>query len=129
VGWVILDGTKMRSNVKLVLRRPQMPPRSVRLRLTALYGSLFLVSGAVLLTLTYLLVSNVTSSGHIFSLPSAPAQTVRGQPFVTAASQRSVDLHQMLVQSGIALALMTLISAMLGCSSPTPRTSSAPRWR
>ncbi len=33
-----------------------LPRRSVRLRLTALYGGLFLISGAVLLAITYGLV-------------------------------------------------------------------------
>lgn len=45
------------------------PRRTVRLRLTAAYGALFLLTGAVLLAITYLLVSR--------NLPPGP-QTVRG---------------------------------------------------
>jgi hypothetical protein len=39
-----------------VVRRRLLSVRTVRLRLTALYGSLFLVSGAGLLAVTYVLV-------------------------------------------------------------------------
>jgi signal transduction histidine kinase len=46
--------------------RPHLPRRTVRLRLTGLYGGLFLLSGAALLAITYLLVVNNTS-GFIFS--------------------------------------------------------------
>jgi signal transduction histidine kinase len=111
----ILEAKKMRPHGKLVRARRHLPSgSSVRLRLTALYGSLFLISGAVLLTITYLLVKNVTSSGHIFSSPNLNPQTPSRGHFPTAASQHSVDLHQLLIQSGIALAIMTLISAALG---------------
>ena len=105
----------MRPHGKLVRARRHLPSgSSVRLRLTALYGSLFLISGAVLLTITYLLVKNVTSPGHIVSSPNLRPQTPSTGHFPTAASQHSVDLHQLLIQSGIALAIMTLISAALG---------------
>jgi signal transduction histidine kinase len=40
--------------------------RSLRLRLTALYGGLFLLSGAGLLTVTYLLVQHATGNGNFF---------------------------------------------------------------
>ena len=36
----------------------RLPRRTVRLRLTLLYGGVFLVSGVVLLTITYFLVTN-----------------------------------------------------------------------
>ena len=36
-----------------------LPRRSVRLRLTVVYGGLFLISGAGLLTVTYLLVAGL----------------------------------------------------------------------
>jgi signal transduction histidine kinase len=104
----------MRSRSKAVPGWLRVPPRSVRLRLTALYGSLFLISGAVLLTITYLLVKNVTSPGHIFSLAHPPPHRPARGHVSSVASQRSVVLHQLLVQSGIALAIMTVISAVLG---------------
>lgn len=43
-----------------------LPRPTIRLRLTLLYGGLFLVSGAVLLTVTYVVVSNSTS-GTVFA--------------------------------------------------------------
>ncbi|HUA46637.1 MAG TPA: HAMP domain-containing sensor histidine kinase [Solirubrobacteraceae bacterium] len=43
-----------------------LPRRTLRLRLTLLYGGLFLLSGAVLLAITYLLVVNATS-GFVFT--------------------------------------------------------------
>ncbi len=40
------------------MRPPPLPRRSVRLRLTLVYGGLFLLSGAGLLAITYFLVSH-----------------------------------------------------------------------
>ena len=40
------------------LRHPGMPRRTVRLRLTMLYGGMFLACGAGLLFITYLLVAH-----------------------------------------------------------------------
>jgi signal transduction histidine kinase len=78
----------------------------VRLRLTALYGSLFLVSGTALLAITYLLVRAATTTTTATTrTPGGPA---------SAATQHSLDLHQQLLQSGIALAIMTVLSAALG---------------
>jgi signal transduction histidine kinase len=87
-------------------RRLWLPGRSVRLRLTALYGSLFLVSGTGLLAITYLLVRAATTT------TTATTRTPGGPALV--ATQHSLDLHQQLVQSGIALAIMTVLSAALG---------------
>ena len=70
--------------------RPHLPRRTVRLRLTLLYGGLFLVSGAALLAITYVLVVHATSgylpfngpngvSGGVVGVGSARAAP-RGQP-------------------------------------------------
>jgi signal transduction histidine kinase len=81
----------------------------VRLRLTALYGALFLVCGAGLLAITYLLVSRATQISAVAT--SSPGEGgARGA--VTHA--HLVDLHQLLVQSGIALAIMAVVSVVLG---------------
>src|SRR5262245_11323006 len=57
------------------LARPHLPGRTVRVRMTLLYGALFLVSGAALLAVTYLLVRHAvagqSASGDSFS--PAPA--------------------------------------------------------
>ena len=42
-------------------RNPHLPLRTVRMRLTLLYAALFLVSGAVLLAITYGLAWNATT--------------------------------------------------------------------
>jgi signal transduction histidine kinase len=55
-----------------------LPHRTVRARLTVLYGGLFLLSGAVLMAIAYALLVN---SGFVFTLQSGPGnQAVRGQP-------------------------------------------------
>ncbi len=110
----------------------------VRLRLTLLYGVLFLVSGAVLLAVTYVLVANSgpnvavsTSSRMPFggeqnvsvflgeTLPADPrlpeaerriVEAVREQ----AAQQQAQIMHQLLVMSGVGLAIMSVVAALLG---------------
>jgi signal transduction histidine kinase len=55
----------------LGLRRPawlHMPRRTARIRLTALYGGLFILSGAVLVVVTYLLFERATA----FTKPALP---------------------------------------------------------
>jgi signal transduction histidine kinase len=121
------------------LTRPQPPRWTVRLRLTLLYGGLFLASGAALLTITYLLVRS--STGTVVKTPaqvsgafpkSIPAaSSVAGHPTAggraisipsrrasidLAAKQRAhaEELNQLLIQSGVALAIMTVASIALG---------------
>jgi signal transduction histidine kinase len=136
--------------------RPNLPRRTVRLRLTLLYGGMFLVSGAALLAITYVLVVHNTK-GFIFSSQNGLAGTVVGSPYGAPRSasggqslrveqfgltvhqvrvltpqqaqaqirqarqmkaqsdrQHNSDLHQLLIQSGIALAVMTVLSLALG---------------
>jgi signal transduction histidine kinase len=139
------------------LRHPQT---TVRWRLTLLYGGLFLVSGAALLTITYTLVDHATvrngpfrdavqfTRGSVNALP-APGplpSNVRGRTVVSGpnfaqvkaksvprpvqqllrskagreavlflgSDQRVSDLHQLVVESVIALAVMAIISTLLG---------------
>jgi signal transduction histidine kinase len=99
--------------------RVRMPARTVRLRLTLLYGFLFLASGAALLAVTYGLVDNRLSNLRVSSGPaSGPTSggTVRA-PSTAAGSLRAwqtTALHQLLVQSGIALAIMAVVAIALG---------------
>jgi signal transduction histidine kinase len=46
-------------------RMGRLPRRTVRLRLTVLYGALFLISGAALLTMTYFFVAEATGNAFI----------------------------------------------------------------
>lgn len=108
-------------------RIPRLPRRTARLRLTVLYGALFVASGAALLTITYLLVRHSTvvhvtgtrlspptglDAPHPPELPVLPDQTeqLRRQ----ADGQRAEQLHQLLIQSGVALGTMAVISVGLG---------------
>ena len=95
-----------------VIRSDRAPAVSVRVRLAALYGSLFLVSGAALLALTYVLVRRATAGGSVTRITGGGV-TPSGARALTATSH-TIDLHQMLVQSGIALAIMAIVSALLG---------------
>ena len=82
-----------------------------------LYGVLFLVSGAGLLALTNLLVAtNLPMESRIVSGTAAPGQLPPSPSYLQsqAVRQRSVALEDLLVQSGIALAVMTVLSIGLG---------------
>jgi hypothetical protein len=52
-----------------------LPSRTVRLRLTLLYSGLFLVSGAVLLAITYLLFRSRTGPNLIVATGSSHGST------------------------------------------------------
>jgi signal transduction histidine kinase len=120
-----------------------LPRRTVRLRLTLLYGGLFLISGTGLLIITYVLVAHrfptiMTvqgktvahgGAGIAFSTSTAgPACTAGQHPVVSpaqltrcarqaqadAARQQATEMNQLLTQSGVALAIMSVISIVLG---------------
>ena len=119
----------MRSPSQTQLLVPQswlrLPSWSARLRLTLLYGVLLLASGALLLTITYLLFEDFTD-GEEWLRPSV----LSGGPYVTygprgqaqaafspmdglQAMQRASDLHQLLTNSGIALAIVGVLGFLL----------------
>lgn len=101
----------------------RLPRRTVRLRLTFLYGGLFLACGAALLSVTYLLVSRSTEVRRLDAFQGRPVgdppppimrrELVRLTENAAGRQQQAV-MDQLLVQSGIALALMTVISIGLG---------------
>ncbi len=99
-----------------------VPRRTVRLRLTLAYGGLFLLSGAVLLAVTYVLFRYTfyDASLHSYSF-HAPGTTLPGHqlpglpaPRAQDARQHNADLHQLLIVSGIALAIMAAASVVVG---------------
>ncbi|HEY2479753.1 MAG TPA: HAMP domain-containing sensor histidine kinase [Solirubrobacterales bacterium] len=97
----------------------RLPAPTVRLRLTLLYGGLFLVSGAALLAITYLLFRRATGVDLI--VPSLEPESlsphlrhVVESKFAGLEHRHADDLHQLLVRSGIALAIMTVASIALG---------------
>ena len=116
-------------------RMLQLPSGTVRLRLTLLYSALFLVSGAMLLAITYLLFRSATGinlivvptgTPHGSTGPDAPkdllanpevaryVRHVAESRFAQVERGNDTELHQLLVQSGIALAIMTAVSIALG---------------
>jgi len=113
----------------------RLPRRTVRLKLTLLYGVLFLACGAALLAITYVLVSHAMpmvatsrgqSSGGGFGATTgqycfidgsgggAPRSLPSNGCSVLLAQQRRGELQTLLVDSGIALAIMAAVSAGLG---------------
>jgi signal transduction histidine kinase len=139
----------LRERFTKLAAKPHLPRRTVRLRLTLLYGGLFLASGAALLAITYVLVVHATD-GFIFkgqngvsfssSTKAPPGGVKKGgeRPHLTtvgpaskgltprqaeqqarqlqqqAQQQHASVLHQLLIQSGIALAGMSVLSILLG---------------
>jgi len=99
-----------------------LPRRTVRMRLTALYGALFLVSGAVLLAIA----SGVVVSSSRVSVAANPASSsplqadqarihhLQAQLASAEAQIHSGVSHGLLVGSAIALGVMTVVSLVLG---------------
>jgi signal transduction histidine kinase len=134
--------------VRLPLSVVRLPRRTVRLRLTLLYGGLFLISGTGLLIITYILVAHrfptlvtahsgtaiqsqvgtgVQVGGSTSTSTAGPAcaagqlpvsaeqfSRCAAQAKAAAARQQATMLNQLLTQSGVALAIMTVISIGLG---------------
>ena len=132
---------------------PGRSRRSIRVRLTLIYGGLFLICGAALLAITYVLVDNATAgyfsagqpggrtvTGFVGATPGAEqhgslaqglqlngngrqstikltpgqARAVTRQMQAAAASQHASEMRQLLLYSGVALAVMAAVSAGLG---------------
>jgi signal transduction histidine kinase len=110
---------------------------SARVRLTAVYTGLYLVSGAALLALVYGLVAHDVKTKHTvtvpdkqflqqctqafkFQTPTAPGFTQKCKGALKAAaaagatSQRDLTLHNFLIYAIIGLALTTIVAAALG---------------
>ena len=111
------------------------PAPTIRLRMTVLYGVVFLITGAVLLTLGYLLVRHNLDAGANFHevrqqlqrLGVLPAAAPFGNSFRFApgspeasvaaavrAQLRNDALHRLLVEYLLALGVMTLVSVVAG---------------
>ncbi|MEU1345417.1 HAMP domain-containing sensor histidine kinase [Streptomyces sp. NPDC090075] len=113
-----------------------LTPRRVRVRFAMLFGLLFIASGAVLLGITYLLVNrptqNVVTAVHDEGVPgdgSSPGTVIQPGPgsgspqdltaWLNDQLRRQTEhlhdaqMHDLLVQSGTALAIMAAISIVL----------------
>jgi signal transduction histidine kinase len=93
-----------------MLKSMRMPRRSVRLRLTTLYGILFFISGGLLLAAVTGTTVSRTSS---VAAPGRPARAVPPLPPNPNAANSSVS-HQLILASFIALGVMTVVSLGLG---------------
>src|SRR4029077_16434244 len=103
---------------------PRPPPRTARLRLTALYGGLFLGCGSILLAVTYVLVEKAIDPpdfcGRLKHLASAPVGDActqqRSIQLVTVLAKEIAgsDLRQVLIQAPAALAIVTALALALG---------------
>jgi two-component system, OmpR family, sensor histidine kinase VanS len=91
-----------------------LPSRTVRLRLTLLYGGLFLVSGMALLAIMYLLFRDNTGVDLIVPHGAQHPDPRAEQEFSRLVQRSSDQLHAGLLQAGIALAIMTVVSGALG---------------
>jgi signal transduction histidine kinase len=126
---------------RLTARLARLPPRTIRMRLTAVYGGLFLLSGTALLTITFFLARReFTGNFFVRSGQAAIAKALLAQGssyhpvngaktaptpggvslgakkglLAAANAQSDAALHQLLIDSGIALTLMAVISIWLG---------------
>jgi signal transduction histidine kinase len=98
-----------------------LPRRTVRLRLTALYGALFLATGIGLLTITNILARSWpwprpvigSGSGRVCEV-THPVCFSPAELLAQAAAGHAADLNQLLADSAIALGVMTMVSAALG---------------
>lgn len=94
---------------------------TARLRLTALYGGLFLLSGAALLAITYLLAratdnpSYLELSGNIFrTIPPSEVGHLHQFQVAVARYESGRDLRRQLIESGVALVIMAVVAVALG---------------
>jgi signal transduction histidine kinase len=109
----------------------RLPAPTIRLRMTALYGLVFLVTGAVLLTIGYELVRhNLNGPGDyhrelqrlgivpqgFFGRPPpfAPGSTGARVADAIRAQLRADALHRLLIEYIVALGAMTIVSVVAG---------------
>jgi signal transduction histidine kinase len=99
------------------------PVPKISIRLTALYGLVFLVTGAVLLTIGYVLVRNNIRNHHAFDHLrqlglTPPVRPPFAFPFevARAVQQQLVSdaLHRLLIEYAVALGVMTMIAVGTG---------------
>ena len=102
-------------------RNPRLPLHTVRMRLTLLYGALFLLSGAALLAVAYTLTWNATSPPVDKVLINEARLAVSPQAMrelklrdAVIASQHATMMHQLLASCAIALAITAVLSIALG---------------
>ncbi len=106
----------------------RLPAPTIRLRMTLLYGLVFLVTGAVLLTIGYELVRHNLNGASDYrselrklglAPPSRPPAFGPGRGYASIlnavrAQLRADALHRLLIEYVVALGAMTLVSVVAG---------------
>jgi signal transduction histidine kinase len=107
--------------VTALVSRALRARNTVRLRLTVWYGGLFLICGVVLLAVTYSLVVRAfvgnTAGNAVCPGPGLPGECHAIGPRQArsmALQQNATALHEILTQSGLALALTAALAVALG---------------
>src|SRR5215471_10421804 len=106
-------------------RRSLLPRRTVRLRLTALYGVMILVSGAIVLGIASGVVVARSSAEAVRSPGQRPPQSALSradariqqlQDQLAAQNNHTASglSHNLIIGSVIALGIMTVVSVLLG---------------
>ena len=109
-------------------RQRRTPAPTIRLRLTALYGTVFLVTGAALLTVGYIFVRNNLRTHHslrseLLRLGIRPARGEFGFPpgsptgkLIHTVQNQILGgaLHRLLIEYAVALVVMTALSVLIG---------------
>jgi signal transduction histidine kinase len=109
-------------------RQRRTPAPTIRLRLTALYGAVFLVTGAALLTVGYIFVRNNLRTHHslrseLLRLGIRPARGEFGFPpgsptgkLIHTVQNQILGgaLHRLLIEYAVALVVMTALSVLIG---------------
>jgi signal transduction histidine kinase len=110
------------------LWRLRSPAPTIRLRLTALYGTVFLITGAGLLTIGYVFVRSNLRTHHslraeLLRLGIHPVRGEYGFPLGSPTGKLihtvenqilSGALHRLLIEYAVALVAITLISVVIG---------------
>jgi len=115
--------------------RLHLPGRTARIRLTFIYGGLFLLAGAALLGITYVLTEHAIGSvtfpggarvlingklhprapGSPQASHASPAQLAQLRQMQTAlVSEHNTELHQLFIHSTITFAVMAFLAVGLG---------------
>jgi signal transduction histidine kinase len=103
-------------------QRLRLPRRTARLRLTVLYGgAVFLACGTTVLAFTYLLYGLLEHAPHPVLLlhergkvPIAAPHPAEATIHVAGLGQVAMDRQQLLIVSGIALAVIAVAAAAIG---------------
>jgi signal transduction histidine kinase len=109
-------------------RKRRTPAPTIRLRLTALYGTVFLITGAALLTVGYVFVRTNLRTHHslraeLLRLGIHPVRGEFGFPpgsptgkLIHTAQNQILGgaLHRLLIEYAVALVAMTAISVVIG---------------